>query len=412
MLSDEQRAIITATVPALRAHGETITGVFYRAMLGEHPELLDYFNPANQREGGGQARSLAASVLAYAAHIDSLGRLGGMVERIATKHASLEIKAEHYPIVGKYLLGAIAEVLGDAATPPILDAWAAAYGQLADILIGREQALYQEAASRAHGWPGFRPLLVVGKVKESEVMTSFHLAAADGAPLPGFRPGQYVSVRVRPPGYPHEQIRQYSLSAAADGRRYRISVKREAAPTVAADAPAGLVSGFLHDHVRVGDTLDVHTPLGDFVLDDAERGPVVLLSGGAGITAVLAMLEHLVTNTMREVVFLHGVRARADHAFGDRVRDLARRRPGVGVRIFYEIAAFEDEPGVHHDEIGRISAEAIRANLPGGEAVFYYCGPIGFMTATDAALDALGIPLDRRHTEAFAPDPSFAIGAA
>lgn len=412
MLSDEHRAIITATVPALRAHGETITRAFYRRMLGEHPELLNYFNPANQRGDGAQARSLAASVLTYAEHIDRLDRLGSMVERIAHKHVSLEIKAEHYPIVGKYLLGAIKEVLGQAATPAILDAWGAAYGQLADIMIGREAALYTAGATQPHGWAGFKPFRVIRRVTESEVMTSFHLQPDDGAALPVFRPGQYISVRVRPPHQPHEQVRQYSLSAAPNGVSYRISVKREDAPPGVPGAPAGLVSGFLHDTIRAGDRLDIHTPLGDFVLDDASTAPVVLLSGGAGITAVLSMLEHLVTRTTREVIFLHGARGRAHHAFGQQVRDLASRRNGVRVRIFYEEAGSGDRPGVDHDQIGRITAAAIRESLPAGDPAFYYCGPLGFMTATETALDSLGIPASQRHSEAFAPDPSFAVAAA
>lgn len=411
MLSDRQRTIIQATVPALRTHGEAITLSFYRAMLGAHPELLNYFNPANQRADGGQARSLAASVLAYAENIDRLGALGGMVERIATKHASLEIQAEHYPIVGRHLLGAIAEVLGEAATPDILDAWGAAYEQLAAILIGREAALYDQAAAQPQGWAGFRPLRVVRKVAESAVMTSFHLEAPDGATLPTFRPGQYVSIQVQPPGLEYRQIRQYSLSAPANGRTYRISVKREDAPDMPFGAPAGLVSSFLHTKVNVGDTLHVHAPIGDFVLNEDSTRPVVLLSGGAGITAVLAMLEHLVAHASREVVFLHGTRDRTQHAFGPRVRDLVRQRAGIRAAIFYETVSPDDRPGIDHDLPGRIDAAAIRDALPAQDADFYYCGPIGFMAATDQALDRLGIPTDRRHSEAFAPDPSFKTAA-
>ena len=217
MLSDRQREIVKATVPALRAHGETITRTFYGAMFSAHPELYNLFNPANQRDGG-QARSLAASVLAYAEHIDALDRLGNMVERISGKHASLEVQPEHHPIVGKYLLGAIQEVLGPAATPEILDAWGAAYGQLADIMTGRERSLYEEGANRPGGWRGFKPFRVERKTRESEVMFSFYLVPADGAPLPDFKPGQYLSVKVRPPGYPYDQIRQYSVSCAPNGR--------------------------------------------------------------------------------------------------------------------------------------------------------------------------------------------------
>lgn len=407
MLSDQQREIIKATVPALKTYGETITRTFYGAMLGDHPELLNYFNPANQRGEGGQARSLAASVLAYAENIDRLGNLGSMVERIATKHVSLEIRPEHYPIVGKYLLRAIAEVLGEAATPEIVDAWGAAYGQLAEVMIGREQVLYTEAANQAGGWSGFKPFRVERKVRESEETTSFHLVPADGARLPAFKPGQYVSVKIHPPGRSYEQIRQYSLSDAPDGRHYRISVKREAAP----NSPFGLVSNFLHDAVPEGGTLLVHAPVGDFVLDEGSESPVVLISGGAGITAVLAMLEHLATHTAREVLMLHGVRSRGHHAFAERIRELVGLRSGIRSVTLYEAIGADDVSGEHYDAVGRITTEIIRQHLPEGEAQFYYCGPIGFMTAAEAALDELGIPLARRHSEAFAPDPSFVTGS-
>ena len=410
MLSDTQRKIIKATVPALRAHGEAITRTFYDTMLRAHPELLNYFNPANQRGEGGQARSLAASVLAYAANIDHLGNLGGMVERIATKHVSLEIQPEHYPIVGQYLLSAIAEVLGEAATPEIVDAWAAAYGQLADIMIGREQAIYTETATQPGGWADFKPFRVLRKVRESDVTTSFYLVPVDGAPLPDFRPGQYLSLKTRPPGYPYEQVRQYSLSQAPDGRHYRISVRREEAPAGIPGVPAGLVSNFLHDAVVEGSTLLVHMPVGDFVLDEHSDRPVVLISGGAGITAVLAMLEELATRTKRDVVMLHAVRSRGHHAFAERVRELVASRTGIRNVTLYETVASDDVPDEHYDAVGRITAEVIRRHLPEGHAEFYYCGPIGFMAAAERALDELGVPSTHRHSEAFAPDPSFTAG--
>jgi len=404
MLSDHQQEIVKATVPALRAHGETITRTFYGAMFAAHPELFNLFNPANQRDGG-QARSLAASVLNYAENIDRLDRLGGMVERIAGKHVSLQILPEHYPIVGHYLLGAVAEVLGPAATPEILDAWKGAYGQLAEVMIGREQSLYAEAVAQPGGWLGFKPFRVERKVRESEVMTSFHLVPTDGATLPAFRPGQYVAVKVHPPGQPYDQIRQYSVSCLPNGSHYRISVKREDAPMPG--APQGLVSNFLHHSIGEGDQLEVHAPVGDFVLDETSDRPVVLISGGAGITAVLSMLEHLAVNSTRDVVFLRGVRSRARHPFADRVRELAGQRPGIRSVVLYETIGPADVQGEHYDAVGRTTAEAIRRYLPEREADFYYCGPVGFMAAAEKALDDLRVPLARRHGEAFAPDPSF-----
>lgn len=405
MLSDHHRALVSATVPALRAHGGEITRVFYRDMLAAHPELFDYFNPANQRDGG-QAASLAASVLAYASHIANPAPLTGMIERIANKHVSLEVKPALYPIVGRYLLGAIKNVLGDAATPEIIEAWSAAYGQLAAIMIDREAALTEAGAAQPQGWRGFKPFRIARKVLESDVTASFYLEPVDGQALPSFLPGQYVSLRVRAPGFDHYQIRQYSLSCAPNGRNYRISVKREAAPAV----PPGLVSNWLHDTVQEGDLLDVHMPLGDFVLRPGTH-PVVLLSGGSGITAVLSMLEHLTGDEGgdREVVFLHAARHRGHHAFGSHVRALARRRPGVRVTVLYGEAGPADEPGIHHDLVGHLTADIIRTHLPAGSADFYYCGPIGFMAGVEAALDTLGVSQAQRFSEAFAPDPSFAV---
>lgn len=409
MITEAQIAIIQATVPALQLHGEAITRTFYSNLFATHPELYNIFNPANQHNGG-QQRSLAAAVLAYAQHIQNPAVLGHMLNRIESKHVSLEVRPEHYPIVGKFLLGAISETLGDAATPEILDAWGAAYGQLADIVIGHEKARYDEGAAQPGGWPGFKPFRVARKVAESSVMTSFYLVPADASSIPSFIPGQYISIRVQPAGHPYQQIRQYSLSSAPNGREYRISVQRELRPPTDAAAPNGLVSNYLHDHVAEGDLIDIHVPSGDFTLT-RDTAPVVLLSGGSGITALLSMLESLTApeGGTREVLFVHAARERARHSFMQHLRKLAQKRPGVQVKVLYEQTTEADVAGEHHDEVGRISVEFLRRHLPAGDPQFYFCGPIGFMAATEAALDALNIPGSRRFSETFAPDPSFTI---
>jgi nitric oxide dioxygenase len=411
MLSTSQRELVKATVPALREHGEAVTRTFYVNLFEAHPELYNIFNPANQRDGG-QQRSLAAAVLAYAEHIDNPQVLGKMLERIESKHVSLEVKAEHYPIVGKYLLGAIQDVMGAAATPEILDAWSAAYGQLADTMSGQEEARYVSSAALTDGWRGFKPFRVERKVTESEVITSFYLVPADGSPLPPFQAGQFLSIKVHPDGFPYDQIRQYSISCDSNGRHYRISVQREAGPENDPTGAAGLVSNYLHDVVKEGDVLSVHMPFGDFVLSKGDS-PVVLLSGGSGITAVLSMLEHLAgpQGGTRKVLFIHAARGRARHAFNEHVRALADRRPGVRVLVLYEETGASDIAGLHHDVVGRVSAEILRQHLPEHGAEFYYCGPIGFMAAIEAVLHELHVPLEQRHSEAFGPDPSFAADA-
>ncbi len=407
----KHKEIVRATVPVLQEHGEAITRVFYQEMFEAHPELLNLFNLVNQRDGG-QARSLAASILAYAAHIDQLDQLGGMVNMIAHKHASLQVLPEHYPVVGEHLLGAISTVLGDAATAEVIEAWAAAYGQLAEIMIGKEEGIYAEGEQAEGGWRGYKPFMVQRRQRESEGITSFYLAPADGKPLPAFKPGQYLGVKVRVSGAEYDQIRQYSLSQTPNREFYRISVKREAAPVAAIGAPHGQISNHLHDEVNVGDLVEVSMPTGNFVLDEDKIDPVVLLSGGVGITPAICMLQHLARQGERPVVFVHATAGRVHHAFAEELRELEKDSNNVKGVVYYENTNPDDILGLHHDEIGRITLDSLRPHLPSREAEFYYCGPLGFMGAVEGVLDELGIPLDRRYSEVFAPDPSFATAIA
>src|SRR6201995_3159370 len=142
MLSTEHRAIVKATVPLLETGGEALTRHFYTALLDGNPSLRPFFNETHQHSGH-QQRALAQGVLTYARNIDQLERLGPLAATIVNQHVALQIMPEHYPIVGSCLLASIREVLGaEIATDAVIDAWAAAYSQLADILIGAESTIY------------------------------------------------------------------------------------------------------------------------------------------------------------------------------------------------------------------------------------------------------------------------------
>src|SRR6476661_6500294 len=112
MISAASRPYIDASVPVLREHGLAITTLFYKNMFAEYPQLTRLFNMGNQASGA-QQQSLASAVFAYAANIGTPEALGPVVKRIVHKHVSVGIRAEHYPIVGEHLLGAIAATLGD-----------------------------------------------------------------------------------------------------------------------------------------------------------------------------------------------------------------------------------------------------------------------------------------------------------
>ncbi|WP_263415524.1 globin domain-containing protein [Terriglobus albidus] len=142
-LLDHQKLLVQSTIPALTKHGEEITRVFYQRMFAAHPEVAPMFNQDDQKNGA-QHKRLAGAILAYAGNLDRLDLLGPAVSRIEHRHVATKVRPEHYPIVGKYLLVAIQEVLGDAATPEILEAWSVAYNELAQIMIGHEAAIYAE----------------------------------------------------------------------------------------------------------------------------------------------------------------------------------------------------------------------------------------------------------------------------
>lgn len=186
-LTPEQIATVKATVPALEVHGVAITTIFYENLLKANPELNNIFNHANQVHLE-QPKALAAAVYAYAKNIENLEALLPTVRLIAGKHASLHVQPEHYPIVGKHLLEAIQEVLGEAATPEIISAWAAAYGVLANVFIETEKALYATNGN----WTDFEEFTIAKIVKESDEISSFYLQPVQSQllPLPKFLPGQ------------------------------------------------------------------------------------------------------------------------------------------------------------------------------------------------------------------------------
>ena len=398
MLSPQIRALVKGTAPVLKTHGVALTRHFYARMFKHNPELKHVFNQGHQA-GGEQQQALAGAVAAYAEHIDDPSVLMPVVTRIVHKHVSLGIRPEHYQIVGKHLLASISEVLGEAATEELVAAWAAAYGQLADLLIAEEARLYAESAAKPGGWTGWRAFRVVGKQRESAEITSFYLAPADGGEVPAYRPGQYVSVRVFVPELGLMQPRQYSLSDAPGQDRLRISVKREAA---GADTPAGRVSNALHDRLEEGGVLDVAPPQGDFHLRDEGSAPVVLLSGGVGLTPMVSILNHLVgLNDERQIRFVHGCRNNSVHAMRDHVNSIAAERANVRKAVFYEEVGHGDQPGRDYDYAGRVDLNAIRDEVIVPGADYYLCGPAGFMRAQREALTGLGVPADRIHAEAF-----------
>lgn len=399
MLSEAARPIIEASVPLLRAHGETITQTFYKRMFAAHPELANLFNLGNQANSA-QQQSLASAVYAYAANFQNPAALGPAVSRIAHKHAAVGVTPAQYMIVGKHLLEAIAEVLGDMATPEVLAAWGEAYWRLAVELIALEARIYEQAHVQAGE---FLKARVVSRHEENAFTTTFVLASATDIPLPTFLPGQYISLAQQTThpttGESIRQLRQFSLSNAP-GHEWRLSVKRELGQN---GSPDGRISNQICDTLQVGATVDVSAPFGDFVLQPG-NAPVVLISGGIGITPVMSMWESIQrSQPQRQVKFLHACRSGAHQAYGEQLR-AARQADPTSVMVAFETPGQEDVQGRDYDRAGKLDLQQLSAGWLPPQAHYYLCGPLAFMQAQRLALLSLGVDASHVHYEVFRPD--------
>lgn len=235
--------------------------------------------------------------------------------------------------------------------------------------------------------------------KESRTITSFYLRRADGGALASYRAGQFLPIRLTIPGQPEPVLRNYTVSDAPNADHYRLSIKREG---------GGLVSNFLHDHAAPGFGLEAMAPRGKFVCDAASERPVVLISGGVGITPMIAIANHLIgegrrTRNFRRTFFIHGTTAGRALAFGPHLRTLARVHESLTVHIRFSRPDADDRPGETHDSVGRIDLALLKSVLPFDDYDFYLCGPAGFMQSLYDGLIGLGVREERIHFESFGP---------
>lgn len=394
MLTDKHIDIIKSTIPLLENAGPALTEHFYQRMFSLNPELQDIFNMANQHSGRQQV-ALFEAIAAYAKNIENLTALTTAVERIAQKHTSFNIKADHYAIVGHHLIETLRELASDVFTADVEEAWTTAYQFLAQIFIDREEQLYHERAKTLGGWRDGRVFTVVNKVAESELVTSFVFMPVDDQAVIGFLPGQYLGVEVSDPSREFKEIRQYSLSTKANGQTYRISVKREASETDGIKTK-GIVSNYLHDEVNIGDNINLYAPAGDFFFQD-RQAPVVLISAGVGITPMQAILETLAQQSYQHSVqYIHACENSEQHSFAKRTTELIQQN-NWQQHIWYRTGE------VSQQHILQGMMDFTQIDLPIEQGDFYLCGPIPFMQFAKQQLLTLGVAACNIHYEVFGP---------
>ncbi|MNS12320.1 Flavohemoprotein [compost metagenome] len=394
-MNANQKELIKATVPVLKSNGNALISYFYQRMLTNNPELKNIFNMANQASGK-QQDALTGAVLAYAENIENPTVLINTLKSIGNKHVSLNIAPEQYDIVGNHLIGSIKEVLGDLATTELIEAWTCAYQELAQIMIGIEAEMYQKTTNKKGGWKGWRTFVIAKIVKESEEINSFYLKPEDNKEIADFYPGQYISVSTFIPELGHKQPRQYSLSSHSNNEYYRISVKKEIGKTT----PDGIVSNTLHDK-KVGDSIEVSAPAGVFFADPEAKNPLVLVSGGVGLTPMMSMVETNKNSLQKnQTVWIHSCRNENVHAFKNTIEELNNEQDWLTSFVFYETLPESETNAIE----GRIDLHQIKEEILIKDAKYYICGPALFIKVQYQSLVALGIDRENILYEEFGPN--------
>ncbi|CAN7668207.1 2Fe-2S iron-sulfur cluster-binding protein [Pararhizobium sp. LjRoot238] len=250
--------------------------------------------------------------------------------------------------------------------------------------------------------PRFRPFTVLRKVRESTTITSFYLEPIDPAAWRPFEAGQFLTIQMPHPKGGEPMIRNYTVSSApSDEGVYRITVKRETGLTP--DMPNGIASCWLHDSVEEGTIVHIDGPRGAFKLNKVSHKPVILLSGGVGLTPTVSMLKVLVRESDRPVWFIHACDQGSTHALHEEVQALAQERSGVYVHYCYRFPTADDKKAGLHHSTGFVTRETLQSLLPLDDYETYMCGPPPFMQAMYDLLLSLGVEKSKIAYEFFGP---------
>jgi len=351
-------AIVKATAPAVAPKAREIVDDFYPRMFKNNPETKALFNPANMHADPPLQRlALANAVVAYASNVDQLDKLTDAVEVITNKHCGLGVMPDHYSIVHKNLMEAIAHVLGDVVTPEIGTAWSDAVLALAKVFTEAETHLYAKAAARRGGWKGVKDFKVFKIRHATADCAEFTFKPIDGNGPIDFTPGQFLTVHLFKEG---ATPRHYTITNAPGKDFLQCCTKK---------TPGGFVSDFLHS-LKEGDVVGLAPPFGVFTMKD---GPAVLISAGIGATPMKCFNECFPGQVK---LILHVDKNEEAHPFKEEM-----------------LASNARTHFVYTEKSGRPVAKKLVENIIKPyltECNFYLCGPGPFLEEWKIALEEAG----------------------
>mmetsp|Transcript_14049 Transcript_14049/g.29676 ORF Transcript_14049/g.29676 Transcript_14049/m.29676 type:complete len:455 (+) Transcript_14049:197-1561(+) len=365
--------LIVATAPVVAPRMLDITKCFYTNVLGKHPELLQFFNPAhNVPVSDHQPKALAASVVAYATNITDLSPLlvpGGAVEAICNRHVALSLYPMQYVVVHENLMNAIGEILGDIVTPEIAGAWSEAVLFLAKVFIDKEEAIYKKIEEREGGWSGFAEF-EVSKIKDMTAdglvkQVSFKPPA--GSPLEGknfdFTAGQYISLQIDIDGDGRTAPRHYTCTSPVGADYLQCTIKKNR---------GGKMSTYVHEYLEVGHKVTLATPVGVFTAPETPT-PAVLMSAGIGVTPMVNLQRNLGENVK---LVVNVCRSEENHAYKEFFEE-------AGSDTLFKYTSLTGRPTANE-----LAQETI--DKAGTDNEFYVCGPEFWMSDIQDALVSKG----------------------
>lgn len=373
MLTEKEQDIIKQTVPLLQDKGTEITSIFYPKMFEANPELLNMFNQTNQKKGM-QSAALAQAVLAAAMNINNLGAIKPAIMPVAHKHCALQVYPEHYPIVGENLLAAIQDVTGLESDDPIIQTWAKAYGEIADVFIKLEQEIYNHML-----WKGFKPFKITNITQETSDIKSFTVESEE-YDLSQFEPGQYITVDVSSEKLPYRAKRHYSI-IDGDENHLVFGVKRDVTTE-----HEGEVSTILHDEISEGDMINLSAPVGGFSIENTER-PQLFIGSGVGMTPLVSMFKKAASLNV-PTQMIQAVVTEDERPFAQKLDSITDNYEQAQLHLHVK------------DKEGYLEAKELEQYLS-EQPEIYICGGTKFLHSIINSLKELNYDMNHVHFETF-----------
>lgn len=370
-------AAVRESFAAVTAAPRVVAGDFYGYLFARSPHLRPMFPPQMNR----QNERLFAALVKIVGLLDRPDVLSGYLAQLGRDHRKYGVVPEHYPLVGQALLSALRRHAAEWS-PETEDAWAAAYGCAADLMIA---GAGQETGAPA-SWTGE---VVRHEMRARDLAV---LTVRAGEPLP-YQAGQYLTVQT---GRWPRVWRPFSIANApkADGDLLDLHVRA---------VPGGWVSTALVRDTSPHDTVLLGPAMGEMTPAAADGRDLLCVGAGTGLAPVKALAEAVLAadesavaqgrGLRRSIHLFHGARRATELYDMPALRMLQASYPWLQI-----VPVVSDEPRFDGPR-GQVPEVAARY-IDWLDREAFVAGPPAMVQRTAEVLAAAGFPPGRVHFDA------------